>query len=165
MNNSTISGNVVRANTVVGGGGVWNGGDTRLTNTTISGNTSSKNTTGSGVTSVLAALTFTRANWNVPQTVNFTIPGDSLVNPVPLQAVVRYTVSSNITTLDSRYGGPNINIPTQIVTITATDDDGAPPGARAANGAAGPARHGRSHRPGQRRNSAGTRFLASACQP
>lgn len=82
---------------------------------------------GSPLGNVPATLTFTRATWNVPQVVFPTTSDDLVINPLPYQGVISHTVSSNITTLDSRYGGGGVNVTAPSVTITINDDEIGPP--------------------------------------
>ena len=72
---------------------------------------------------------FTRANWNVPQTVNVTAPTDGGVCTGDRDVSVSETVTSDISLnryMDSGYGGPtspapNVGAPDEIIHVTDPD--------------------------------------------
>ena len=72
---------------------------------------------------------FTRANWNVPQTVNVTAPTDGGVCTGDRDVSISETVTSDISLnryMDSGYGGPsspasNVDAPDEIIHVTDPD--------------------------------------------
>ena len=76
------------------------------------------------ITPAPTSLTFTRANWNTPQTVNIAVIEDSIDRGNLYNTSITHPTASNvITPYDSRYGGPTPNIAARSARITMADND------------------------------------------
>lgn len=70
-----------------------------------------------------ATLTFTRNNWRDPQYVRVEALDDNVAHATPYTTTITHTVSSDITVLDSQYGGPGPNVTADPVVVTINDND------------------------------------------
>jgi CSLREA domain-containing protein len=76
------------------------------------------------ITPAPTSLTFTRANWNTPQTVNIAVIEDSVDRGNLYNTSITHPTASNVLTpYDSRYGGPTPNIAARSARITMADND------------------------------------------
>jgi hypothetical protein len=72
----------------------------------------------------VTSVTFTRTNWNVDQTINFTAVDDGTDRGVTyFQAIRHQSVSNVVAPFDSRYGGATPNIPSILARMRIADND------------------------------------------
>jgi CSLREA domain-containing protein len=76
------------------------------------------------ITPAPTALTFTRANWDTPQTVNIAVIEDNVDRGNLYNTSITHPTASNVVApYDSRYGGPTPNIAARSARITMADND------------------------------------------